>query len=259
MSAALLDVPVVREFPPSVVVRRDELLARHVAWRTGGTCDAFVVVHRREDLGEALAAIRESGLSLTLLGAGTRTVVRDGGLAGAVVRLGTDFSAITRDGDVWEVGASVPVPAFVAAIGGRGGPCGSIGASVLLDDGWDVASVDYFSRGRERTGTLADVRKAKGIVTRVRLRAGVVAAGPGNSWFSAGKRTSIVDLLERSGLVGVRLRDVTLPDVAPEQPINLGRATARDLQLVHQCALDRVRRETGIELAPRVSWVGRNR
>jgi UDP-N-acetylenolpyruvoylglucosamine reductase len=128
----------------------------------------------------------------------------------------------------------------------------------MLDDGWDVVSVDYFSRNKQRSGTVADVRKAKGIVTRVRLRAGV-AKGPGNGWFVAKKGTSIVDALERSGLVGLRLRDVTLPDVAPEMPVNLGRATARDLQLVHQCALDRVRRETGVELAPRVSWLGRNR
>src|SRR5690606_8547817 len=63
-----------------LVVREGERLARHTAWRTGGPCDAFLLVNRREALPAALELCRARGWSRTVLGAGTRTVVRDGGV-----------------------------------------------------------------------------------------------------------------------------------------------------------------------------------
>lgn len=48
-------------FPDGVVVRRDEPLARHLPWRVGGRCDAYVVVHEAEALAGAVAACREAG------------------------------------------------------------------------------------------------------------------------------------------------------------------------------------------------------
>lgn len=268
-------------------VRRNEPLSRHLPWRTGGACDVFVVVHRRESLGPALAACRGESLNVTLLGAGTRSAVRDGGLAGAVLRLGTDWASIAP-GETWAVGAAVPVPALVAAAieAGKSGvedfaaSAGSFGASLLLDEGWDgvVAEARWFWRGATRTGTLDELRKAgkKAIVEGATLR--LAAADPATvrkrslarlkgdvrgvwtppcSWYEAPKRVGLRDLLERVGLGDVRLRDVLLPAVAPELLVNLGGAPARDLALLHQSAIERVGRETGVVLEKRIGWLGR--
>ena len=53
----------------------DEPVARHVAHRTGGRCGAWVVAHDLDGLNLAIGECREAGWKLTLLGAGTRTVV----------------------------------------------------------------------------------------------------------------------------------------------------------------------------------------
>jgi UDP-N-acetylmuramate dehydrogenase len=260
------------------VIRRDEPLSRHLPWRTGGPCSAYILVHRRGALAEVLAMLRTEDLAWHVLGAGTRTCARDQGLAGAMIRLGTGFATVARDGDALEVGAAVPVPALCAIAAGyslaglerHAGTPGSVGAA-LANDAWDeaVERVDYVSRG-EKSGTLDDLRRSpKAIVVGARLRlrpdraervverTAIAAATMGSPWFCAPKKASSREVLERAGLADVRLRDVALSAVAPEWPANLGGATARDLHMLHQSALDRVVRHTGIELRSRVGWLGR--
>ena len=139
-----------------------EPLARHTALRTGGMCEAWVVAHDLAGLATVVADCRRARWRVTMLGAGTRTVVRDGPIPGAVVRLGTGFNHIVVDGASVTVGAGTPVPALVATAarhghtGLEGHSCtpGSVGASVLLDDGWDevVQHVAILRRGRARRG-----------------------------------------------------------------------------------------------------------
>jgi UDP-N-acetylmuramate dehydrogenase len=280
--------------PDGVVVRYDEPLSRHVAWRTGGPCEVWLVVHRAEALLATLAACRAAGLALTILGAGTRTLVRDGGLAGAVVRLGTGFATARCEGERWDVGAAVPLPALVATAAAAGASGiedlaaipGTFGASLALDAGpgagWAgiVRSVRFVTRGRAREGTFADLRAAgpralvlgaslrlsadhsSAVLARVRARrAGAVALRaawtPASSWYTAPARASLREVLGRAGLGDVRLRAAVIPAAAPELVVNLGGATTRDLMLLHHSAMERVRRECGVELAPRLQEAGR--
>jgi UDP-N-acetylenolpyruvoylglucosamine reductase len=71
------------------------------------------------------------------------------------------------------------------------------------------------------------------------------------------RRATARRVIERAGLFDVRVRDVWLPAAAPDLLVNLGNATARDVQLVLTAACDRISRETGLDLAPRVRWTGR--
>ncbi len=252
----------------------DERLARHTAWRTGGACGAFVVVHRREALADALTAAREQHGNVHLLGAGTRTLARDGGTSAAVVRLGTDFARIEREGATLRVGAAVPVPALLAACAAFGlagvegiEAVGSVGASVLLDGGWLAAgAVRMLVRGKERDVALEEARAVKNpIVTGVVLHLvpdapDAIAARTGArrpAMWKAPKRVSLRDLLDHSHLGGVRLRDVHIPAVAPEVLVNAGSAPSRDLLLLHACAMERVARETGVDLRPNLHFLGR--
>lgn len=275
-----------------VVWRRDEPLRRHSPWRVGGAADVFVVIHARDALGDTLAALRAEDLPVTWLGAGTRTVFRDGGVNGAVVRLGAEFAELERDGLLVTAGAAVPVPALVAATSAAG--CaglegladtpGSLGAALMHDpgpdDGWAAVldAVRYVSRGREREGSLEEARKA-GVITGARFRLaagepavsqaraaarrrGEVARGarpwtPPSSWLVPTRKVALRDVLERAQLADVRLRDVAIPAAAPELLVNLGDGCARDLELLFQSAIDRVRTLTGVELDSRIRFVGR--
>ena len=147
-----------------VVLLRDEPLARHVALRVGGPCDALLVVHREEALLEAISVASEWG-SVTWLGHGTRLAVRDGGVSGVFVRLGTGFAQIDRThGGAWTVGASVPVPALLEAARGAGlsgverlaGVPGSFGAALAVEEDLEaaVSSVRFVHRGRISQGSL---------------------------------------------------------------------------------------------------------
>jgi UDP-N-acetylmuramate dehydrogenase len=275
-----------------VIVRRNEPLARHTAWRTGGACDAFLLVPSVDDYFQAIEWCKAEELSPTVLGAGTRVVARDGGYSGAVLRLTGDFSKFELRSGLWEVGAAVPVAALSAATAAAGftglEDCcshpGSFGAALSLDSGptagWGavVHTVQYVFRGKEKVSTYEDFAAIKGrpVVFGATLRLEMASADaiqermlarwrgqarvpvtPPSSWVLPPKKVSLREVLDRAGLRDIRLRDVAIPGAAPEMLVNLGGGTARDLALLHQSALERTVRECGVELQSRVTWWGR--
>lgn len=260
-------------------------LARHTAWRTGGLCDVMVWVHRAEALQDVIDQCREVDWKWTLLGAGTRTVVRDGGINGVVIRLGTDFARIEDGGEpgCWEVGAAVPVPALVArataegwtGLEGLANVPGSLGASVHLDEGWEdaIELVHVLHRRKVRSVPLDEVQGRNRVVVgcRVRLAPGMkpvvakdTAKGldasrtlPPSSWYELPpKRAKLRKVLGSVELPAVRLRRVAIAAEAPEVLVNLGEGTAADLQLLHKSALARVKKTRGIVLDSRIRWLG---
>jgi UDP-N-acetylmuramate dehydrogenase len=262
-----------------LVVLADELLSRHTALRTGGPCGAWVVVHRQDALARVISDCREAGWKWTLLGAGTRTIVRDGAVRGAVLRLGTAFGELRRTDSGFEVGAAVPVPALVAAARDAGwsgvssfaGIPGSFGASLALDAGWEpwVTSVRFLYRGKVREAQLADIQGRQRVLLGATLHLGegnserlrkatrkaLAAAHPG-SWYAAPKRGTIRHILASAQLPMVRLRRVAIPDAAPETLVNLGGGTAADLALLHKSASERVKKTRGLDLTSRMRWMG---
>lgn len=258
-------------------VRADEPVARHSPWRTGGRCGVWVVAHDLAGLAEVVADCRAVRWRWTVLGAGTRTVFRDGPVPGAVLRLGTGFAGIEVD----EVGAAVPVPALVAwaAATGRAGVerfacvAGSLGASLLHDDGWDdvVEAVGVLRRGDAVLVPLAEARRKRPVVLSARLRlreddpaevtgrtATVWAAQrpPCLSWYEAPRKKRLRTMLSAARLPLVRLRQVAIPELAPELLVNLGEGTAADLSLLHRSAVERVAKTLGEDLRSRIRWVG---
>lgn len=249
-------------------VREREPLAAHTALRTGGPT-TLMVAHTDDDLEEALGQCRERELRWTALGAGTRVVARDGGLAGAMIRLGTGFATLDAGDEVWEVGAALPVPALVVAATavGRGGVAerldtpGSLGASLVLDDWGDLVSeVRVLWRGRPRWRPPEAARRTR-LVLGARLRLPLSGGslrpellGARGGWVSRDSRGDLV----RSGLAGVRLRGVCLAEPAPELLVNVGGGTAADAGLLLRSALERVRRLRGVSLTSQVRWLGRH-
>ena len=68
-------------------VRFDVPLSRFTSLRVGGAADALASPPDRKTLGAGLRACAEHGVPVTVLGNGFNTLVRDGGVAGLVLRL----------------------------------------------------------------------------------------------------------------------------------------------------------------------------
>ncbi len=261
-----------------VVVRLNEPLAAHTASRTGGCCDAWIVVHRCEQFLAALAGCRAQGWTWRLLGAGTRTLVRDGGVRGAVISLGTDFCGVERRDDVWVIGAATPMPALMCVIREQTGVLplklqstpGSVGAAVVLDrelDGlWKQAIVwmRFLSRGRVVTGSFDEFMACKrralleiGMDLRaLKEPARLVDASHSSPWFRGRAGSSVRAELRRAGMGEARLRRVAMLKQAPELLVNLGGATARDFDLLHRSVLERCKASGGVELHAQTQWLG---
>jgi UDP-N-acetylmuramate dehydrogenase len=68
-------------------VRRNEPLARHTQYGIGGPADFFLTLHDPERLADLMPRCRQSDVPFTVLGAGSNTLVLDGGIRGLVVRM----------------------------------------------------------------------------------------------------------------------------------------------------------------------------
>lgn len=252
---------------PAFSVRESEPLARHLPCRVGGPCDAFIVVHDRDAILDVVSLCRSAGWNRTILGAGTRTVVRDGGLAGAVIRLGSGFMSWSDTPTGAWVGAAIPL----AVVGARLAGCqrllrapGTLGASLKLDPLWyDVVSeVRYVDRGREKTGPLLEFQKQRNaILCEAHLLRYDTPHNPGpfrpGGWFSPLVDEDVNEVLREAALADTRLRDVMIPAPQPELLVNLGGASAKDLALLQKSVIERVLSQRGVQLENAMHWLGR--
>src|SRR6266568_4264658 len=84
--------------PPERVLRNAPL-APYTTFKTGGPADWLVVAEGASDISAALAAAREHGLPVAILGGGSNVLVADGGVRGLVIRM--------RGGEVRVVGEGI--------------------------------------------------------------------------------------------------------------------------------------------------------
>nr|WP_218061606.1 UDP-N-acetylmuramate dehydrogenase [Ameyamaea chiangmaiensis] len=133
-------------------------------FRVGGAAEWLLQPADTEDLANALAALAPDFPVLSL-GACSNVIIRDGGIDGAVVRLGRGFADIVRDNDGLVVGAAcldatVAETAAQAGLGGLeflAGIPGSIGGAVVMNAGAygsDIAAVLDWAEIVTRAGDL---------------------------------------------------------------------------------------------------------
>ena len=165
------------------------------AWfRTGGPADWLFVPEDLDDLAHALRE-KPQDLPLTVLGACSNVIIRDGGIAGLVVRLARGFTEITVENDGIIAGAAaldITVAEHAAASGLAGleflaGIPGSIGGAIRMNAGAygsDINAVLDWAEILTQDGVLKRLSceelhfsyrhselPADSIVVRVRLRA----------------------------------------------------------------------------------------
>ena len=82
----------------------DYPLSKHTWLGVGGKADFFCVVENLDDLKKIL---KTNAYPITLLGAGSNILIRDGGIEGVVLKLGKDFQKIEVKNDTLICGAGV--------------------------------------------------------------------------------------------------------------------------------------------------------
>ena len=82
-------------------------LSNYSWFNLGGDAEFFFKPNNKIELIEFLTEAKKNNLKITILGAGSNTLIRDKGVKGAVIKLGSNFSYIKLIGkDILEVGAA---------------------------------------------------------------------------------------------------------------------------------------------------------
>jgi UDP-N-acetylmuramate dehydrogenase len=120
----------------------NEALAPFTWFRVGGAADALFLPKDEQDLAEFLSKV-DPLIPVTVLGAASNVIVRDGGVPGVVIRLGPAFGKVAADGLRVTAGAAaldarVSVAAANAGIAGLeffSGVPGTIGGALRMNAG----------------------------------------------------------------------------------------------------------------------------
>jgi UDP-N-acetylmuramate dehydrogenase len=142
-----------------------------LSWfRTGGPAQVFFEPADESELAYFLANL-DPAIPVLVLGAGSNILIRDGGIEGAVIRLGKGFQGLEIDGLILRAGAGVPdvklaSAAAQAGISGlsffRGIP-GTVGGALRMNAGaYGAETVDVLvsCRGVDRKGGVLELSRA---------------------------------------------------------------------------------------------------
>jgi UDP-N-acetylmuramate dehydrogenase len=142
-------------------------LAPLTTFRIGGPAALFLEPESEADLMAVSEAVRESGVTVAILGKGSNVLVADAGFEGLVLRLGRSYRWSARDGNRLTAGGSMPLPALAGVALAHGltrlefgvAIPASVGGAVTMNAGAHggelaevIESVDAFglSEGRAR-------------------------------------------------------------------------------------------------------------
>jgi UDP-N-acetylmuramate dehydrogenase len=271
---------------------RGRLLANQpladLTWfRVGGPAQVLFMPEDEDDLGYCLRELPPE-IPVTTIGLGSNLIVRDGGVAGVVVRLGRGFNEVSID-DGLQVRAGAAVPdvkvaraAQEAGIAGlsflRGIP-GSIGGALRMNGGaygGETKDVLVEARGVDRGGNVRSYTNADmnfsyrhcGVADDVIFTQALFAGRPGDAAAIAAEMNKITEsreatqpvksrtggstfknppghkawqLVDAAGCRGLRIGDAQVSEMHCNFLINLGSATAADIETLGETVRERVK------------------
>jgi len=121
----------------------DEPLGPFTWFRVGGPADLLFLPQDEDDLAAFLKGL-DPAVPVTVLGVGSNTLVRDGGVDGVVVRLGKPFATVEARGESRIFAGAAALDAVVAREAGKAGIAGlefyrgvpgSIGGALVMNAG----------------------------------------------------------------------------------------------------------------------------
>lgn len=271
-------------------------------FRVGGPADVLV---RPADLDDLLLLLRDmpADMPLTVLGAASNMIIRDGGIAGLVLRLARGFGDVVVEADGIIAGAAaldVTVAETAAAAGLAGleflvGIPGSIGGAVAMNAGAygrEIKNVLDWAEIATPEGTLrldaAALRfayrhaqlPARGVVVRARLRAvpgdkaaiaahlaeiraareatqPVRARTGGSTFKNPPGNHKAWELIDAAGCRGLMQGAAQVSEKHCNFLINLGGASAADIEALGEEVRARVLAHSGIALEWEIRRIGR--
>jgi UDP-N-acetylmuramate dehydrogenase len=274
-----------------------------VTWfRVGGTAEFLVRPADTDDLAAFLAAL-PLDMPVTVIGAASNLIVRDGGLHGVVIRLGRGFAEVTLEPDGLVAGAAAldaTVAEHAAAAGLEGleflsGIPGSIGGAVAMNAGAygsDMKACLDWAEIVLRSGTLVRVPAEQlglsyrhaavppdSVVVRARLRARrgdvpaiagrmaairaareatqpVRARTGGSTFRNPPDGMKAWELIDAAGCRGLRRGDAQVSEKHCNFLLNLGGATAADIEGLGEEVRRLVRETSGIDLEWEIRRIG---
>jgi UDP-N-acetylmuramate dehydrogenase len=137
------------------IIKRNEPLAPYLYLKLGGPAEMLVQPRSRQELSHFVRYCCQEGMALRLLGSGCNLLVRDEGVAGAVLRLSEPaFTRIAVEGNRVHAGTGAAVSALISQAARHGlagfetlvGVPGTIGGALRCNAGDRYGDIGQFVR-----------------------------------------------------------------------------------------------------------------
>src|SRR5262245_17788873 len=279
----------------------NEPLAPLTWFRVGGPAQVLFMPEDEADLAYLLKHLPDD-IAVTVVGLGSNLIVRDGGVAGVVVRLGRGFSDVTIEGTRIRVGAAVPdvrvaraaQEAGLAGLAFMRGIPGAVGGALRMNGGaYGRETKDALIEGRgvdrqgnvrvftnadmhysyrhcgapdnvifteaQFAGTLGDpaaIAAEMETITQSREATQPIKSRTGGSTFKNPPGQKAWQLIDAAGCRGLKVGDAQVSEMHCNFLINLGAATAADIETLGDTVRKRVQENSGVELEWEIKRIG---
>jgi UDP-N-acetylmuramate dehydrogenase len=296
---------------PDLRARMPELRGRLIAnqplaeltwFRVGGPAQVLFSPQDEADLAYALARL-PAEVPVTVVGLGSNLIVRDGGVAGVVIRLGRSFSDIVvESGERVRAGTAVPdvkvaraaQEASIAGLSFLRGIPGSIGGALRMNGGaygGETKDVLIEARGVDRAGRIVTFSNADmhytyrhcgapedvifidalfqgrpgdpaviaaemDKITESREATQPIKSRTGGSTFKNPPGHKAWQLIDAAGCRGLIVGSAQVSTMHCNFLINLGGATAADIESLGETVRARVKANSGVELDWEIKRIG---
>jgi len=294
---------------PELKARMPELSGRLLAnqplgeftwFRVGGPAQAFLIPEDENDLAYFLRNL-STEIPVTVIGAGSNLIVRDGGVPGVVIRLGRGFNDVRIEEHRVTAGtamldvmvARAAQAAGVAGLAFLSGIPGTIGGALRMNGGaygGETKDVVLETRGIDRQGNLRTFSNGEmGFSYRhcsapddVIFTAAVLQGRAGEPEQIAGEMATIKKkreasqprnrtggstfknppghsawkLVDEAGCRGLTIGGAQVSELHSNFLINLGSASAADIETLGETVREKVKENSGIDLEWEIKRVG---
>jgi UDP-N-acetylmuramate dehydrogenase len=285
---------------------RGRLLAnqslKELTWfRVGGPAQLLFMPEDEADLAYFLGNLAPD-IDVTVIGLGSNLIVRDGGVPGAVIRLGRGFGEIAVEGTRIRAGTAVPdvkiaraaQEAGIAGLSFMRGIPGGIGGALRMNGGAygretkdalaEAHAVDRQGRihvlsnadmhytyrhcgapkdyiftqavfaGERGDPTLIAAEMDK--ITESREATQPIKSRTGGSTFKNPPGHKAWQLIDAAGCRGLRVGDAQVSEMHCNFLINLGAASAADIETLGDTVRRRVKEKSGVDLEWEIKRIG---
>jgi UDP-N-acetylmuramate dehydrogenase len=279
----------------------NQSLAELTWFRVGGPAQVLFMPDDEADLAYFLGALAAE-VPVTVVGLGSNLIVRDGGVAGVVVRLGRGFNDVTVNGMRVTAGAAVPdvkvarsaQEAGIAGLAFLRGIPGAIGGALRMNGGaykGETKDVLVEARAVDRQGRVHTLGNADMHYTYRHCGApedfiftqATFAGTPGDRTVIAAEMDKITEsreatqpiksrtggstfknppggkawqLIDAAGCRGLMVGGAQVSELHCNFLINLGTATAADIETLGETVRRRVKETSGVDLEWEIKRIG---